>query len=70
MKTNETDIPRRIRIDKLVPAETAIKKATDLVEELGADPRLTEAVNFLSKARMLVADVVDERAAEEPNPEP
>jgi hypothetical protein len=53
------DIPRRIRLDKMTPAETAIWNAAQAVEALPADTRLTKAVNLLHEARMSVADYVD-----------
>ncbi len=54
-----TDIPRRNRLDLNVPAELAIRAAVDLVEALGADPTLTDAVNHLTEAGEHVADFVD-----------
>ena len=53
------DIPRRICLDKLTPAETAIVAAVDAVEAMGADERLTHAVIKLGQARDHVADFVD-----------
>ncbi len=50
---------RRNRLDLNTPAEKAIYDAIQEVEKAGADVRLTEAVNLLSKARGLVADYVD-----------
>lgn len=55
----DSEIPRRIRLDKLTPAETAIVKAVEAVEEMPADTRLTEAVILLDRARDKVADFVD-----------
>lgn len=52
-------IPRRIRIDLMTPAELAIRDAVIAVEEVGADPLLTEAVILLQRAREKVADFVD-----------
>lgn len=52
-------IPRRIRVDKMVPAERAILDAVEAVEVMGADERLTGAVVKLDEARTLVADFVD-----------
>ena len=54
-----TDIPRRICIDRLTPAETAIRNAVLAVEEAGAHPLLTDAVVLLEQAREKVADYVD-----------
>jgi hypothetical protein len=51
--------PRRIREDKLVPAEKAISDAQRLVEEMPPDERLTHAGTKLQEARALVADFVD-----------
>lgn len=55
------EIPRRIQMDNMAPAELRILEATRLIEEMGADERLTEAQMLLAKARSLVADVVDGR---------
>lgn len=57
MSTNE--IQRRNRLDLSEPAELAIRKAVDEVEKIGADVRLTKAINLLHKARELVADFID-----------
>jgi hypothetical protein len=57
MKDNE--IPRRIQIDKFCPAEKAIYDAMAAVEDMAADPRLTDAVVLLQQARDKVADFVD-----------
>jgi hypothetical protein len=59
--TNESinEIPRRIRLDLNTPAELAIRQAVDTVEEAGAHPLLTDAVNLLSLAREKVADFVE-----------
>ena len=54
-----TEIPRRIRMDLMTPAELAIMKAIDAVEVAGCDTRLTDAVILLGKARDRVADFVD-----------
>ncbi len=53
------DLPRRIFVDRMTPAETAIRSAIHTVEELPADIRLTKAVVLLDRARELVADYVD-----------
>lgn len=53
------DIPRRIRLDQFVPAETAIHYAAELVEAMPAHPLLTDAVVLLQQARAKVADFVD-----------
>lgn len=58
------DIPRRIRVDLLAPAEIAIVKALEAVEALGAAPTLTDAVQRLQEAREHVADYVDEHVRE------
>jgi hypothetical protein len=42
------------------PVERAIFDATQLVEEMPADTRLTDAVNLLSAARNKVADFIDD----------
>jgi hypothetical protein len=53
------EIPRRCRIDLMVPAELAIRAAVETVEEMAADVRLTEAVILLGRAQERVADFVD-----------
>lgn len=63
-----SDIPRRIRIDLQTPAEAAIRAAVDAVEAVGCDPRLTEAVLLLDRARGMVADVVDNVVLPPPGP--
>ncbi len=52
---------RRYRIDLHSSAEIAIRTACLEVEKLGADERLTNAVELLQKAQNLVSDVMDER---------
>ena len=51
--------PRRNSIDKLIPAELAIRNAILAVEESGCDVRLTQAVTLLGEACDKVADFVD-----------
>ena len=53
------DIPRRVRIDLMTPAELAITNAMYAVEEAGCDVRLTEAVVLLRQSRDKVADYYD-----------
>ena len=53
------DYPRRIRIDQFSKGERAIWEATQAVEEMGCDVRLTEALILLGKARDKVADFID-----------
>lgn len=50
---------RRIRTDLYTPAEKAIYDAMQVVENMAADERLTEAVSFLDEAQKKVADYVD-----------
>ncbi len=64
---SEESIPRRIDRARWSPEETAIDAALQAVEELGADPRLTDAVTKLDEARGHVADFVD---GVEPEPLP
>ena len=56
---NDNTIPRRNRIDQFTPAEKGIWDAVQAVEALPADPRLTDAVVLLARAREKVADFVD-----------
>jgi hypothetical protein len=55
----DEEIPRRFRLDQQVPAELAIRDAMLRIEEMPADPLLTEAVVLLEQARSKVADWVD-----------
>lgn len=55
-------IPRRNCVDRMTEAELAIYHAQQAVEEAGASPMLTEAVELLERARNLVADHVDAAA--------
>jgi hypothetical protein len=50
---------RRNDITLCTPAENAIRAAVDAVEEAGAHPLLTDAVNLLDEAREKVADFID-----------
>lgn len=59
MKREILNIPRRARLDLNTKAELAIHNAVQEVEKAGADPKLTDAINLLQKARELVADYVD-----------
>lgn len=54
-----TEIPRRIRMDLMTPAELSIMNAMQEVEKVGADPKLTEAVILLDKVKNLVSDYTD-----------
>jgi len=53
------DFPRRNRLEKMVPAEIAIREAMLKVEEMGAHLLLTEAIVLLQEARDAVGDYVD-----------
>lgn len=50
---------RRCDLLTMTPAEIAIRNALVAVEEMGADPRLTDAVTLLDNAKEAVADFVD-----------
>lgn len=52
-------VPRRARMMEWKKAEFAIFDAEQVVEQMGADPRLTEAQNLLRMARHKVADFID-----------
>lgn len=56
---NQSEIPRRIQLERMTPAERAIHDAVQVVEAAGCDVRLTKAVILLQKARDMVADFVD-----------
>lgn len=57
------DIPRANRMDRWTAAERAIHEAVQIVESLGADTRLTEAVVLLGRAQAKVAEFVDDTPA-------
>lgn len=59
MESTMDNIPRRICLDRMTPAELAIYNAVEAVERVGADILLTEAVILLQQARDKVADYVD-----------
>lgn len=52
--------PRRQCLYLMTPAELAVHNALQAVEEVGADPLLTAAVNLLHEAGDKVADYVDQ----------
>lgn len=52
-------IPRRAYMGQWHEAERAIWEAGQLIERMGADPRLTKAQNLLRMARHKVADFID-----------
>lgn len=56
---SDQTIPRRVNMQKWIPAERAIYDALQAVEAVGADVRLTRAVILLGEARDYVADYVD-----------
>lgn len=58
LKDNETKRPWN-RVDLMSPAEKLITDALWEVEKIGADIRLTEAVNLLDRARGLVYDFLE-----------
>lgn len=53
------ELPRRCYVDKMEPAELTIMKAIDIVEAMGADERLTDAVTLLGEAKDKVSDFID-----------
>jgi len=55
----ENEIPRRNRLGLNTPAEKAIYDAIQEVEKVGADPKLTDVVVMLGKAKDLLSDYVD-----------
>lgn len=55
----QAGIPRRARLNLFSSAEKAIWDATQEVEKMGADVRLTDAVILLGQAREKVADYID-----------
>jgi hypothetical protein len=57
-------LPRRVNIALMFPAELAIREAMIKVEEIGCDTQLTDAVIFLSQAQNKVADYFDQKERE------
>jgi hypothetical protein len=55
----EPMIPRRVQVDKMTPAELAIRAAILEVEKLHPDMRLTGAVILLGQAKDKVSAFVD-----------
>lgn len=56
-------VPRRFQVEKMTPAELAIRKVIHDIEALGCDVLLTDAVVLLSDAQAKVADFVDQQQA-------
>lgn len=52
--------PRRNDITANTPAELHIRDCITEIEELGVDPRLTQAVTLLTQARNAVADWLED----------
>jgi hypothetical protein len=59
----EEQIPRRAMLSTMVGAELKIHDAAHEIERLGADERLTGAINLLWQAKDMVSDFVDETGA-------
>jgi len=53
------DFPRRNQVQLMSSGELAIRAAIHVVEDMGADMRLTAAVVLLGEAQSKVADFVD-----------
>ncbi len=53
------DMPRRIQLDKMEPVEKTIREAMEMVEYMGADVKLTDAIMKLDEALGLVSDFID-----------
>lgn len=57
---SENKLPRRIQMQKWIPAEKAIYDAMQKVESMEANEKLTKAVILLGQAQDKVADYVDQ----------
>lgn len=65
-KSNVTaTFPRRNRLDLNTPAEKAIYNAMQEVEKVGADPKLTNVIVMLVKAKNLLSDFVDDNTKQQ-----
>jgi len=62
-----SNFPRRCYVDKLTPAELAVRAAIHKVESVGADPLLTDVVVLLNEAAAKLADFVDAKDAKNDN---
>lgn len=65
--SKDDEIPRRIRLDKLTPAEKAIFDAVDVVEGMGAHPLLTEIIaicDFIDAATTRKTEFKDRKEGE------
>ncbi len=60
MKVEKEGMPRRYRVDLFTPIEKSIYDLQGEVEMMGADVRLTDALNLLIEARHKIADFVEE----------
>lgn len=59
LKYKNMEIQRRNQLDKCIPAELAIFTAMQEVEKVGADVKLTQAIQKLQEAKDLVSDYID-----------
>lgn len=59
-----SDVPRRQCLDLSHPAELSIRDSARLVESMGANPALTDAINMLHAAREKIADYIDKEGDE------
>lgn len=55
------DVPRRQDMERMSYAEHAMLDAVWLIEDMGADIDLTEAINLIHAARTKVADFIDNK---------
>lgn len=53
------EIPRKCKLELMSPGELAIHEAKQIVEAMGCDERLTDAIVLLIQAQDKVADFVD-----------
>ena len=60
------DLPRRVRLELLSPAEHMIRAAMVIVEHMPAHQDLTEAIVLLVQALGKVADFVDAHGLPDP----
>ena len=59
MILNKDGFPRRACLYSQTPAERAIQIAVDGIEDMGADPILTDIVTSLENAREKLADFIE-----------
>ena len=64
MSELQKGLPRRNIQNYELPAERSLRYSMADIEELGADPKLTEALMLVQKAKEIVSDYIDKNLTE------